>query len=272
MFTVSKIAWYILQPSHFVMILLGLGLFLAVFTKARNSARIILLTAATIIAIVVFSPLDQLALKTLEDRFPHPQTLPANVAGVMILGGGINVEMTENRQLASFQPSADRLIYGAIIGNRYLDKPVLFSGGSPDVIRQDLKEADSAVEVLQSLGIPRKRMIIERQSRNTFENFLYSSPLADPKKYTDPWILVTSARHMPRAVAVAQYFNWKVIPYPVDYNTYKEIRWIPSLNLSQAFANFDGAMKEWVGLAYYYYKGYTRELLPKPLSQPVKGS
>lgn len=272
MFTVSKVAWYILQPSHFVMILLGLGLFLAIFTRAKNSAKVILLTAATIIAVVVFSPLDQLALKVLEDRFARPASMPRDIAGVMILGGGINMNITQDRGFVTFQATAERMIYGVMLANQYPDKPVLFSGGSPDVIRQDLKEADSAVKILTDLGIDRKRIILERQSRNTFENFLFSSALADPKKYTSPWLLVTSARHMPRALAVAQYFHWNVVPYPVDYSTYREIKWIPSLNLSQSFANFDNAMKEWVGLAYYYYKGYTHDLLPKPLLGQPKGA
>ena len=93
------------------------------------------------------------------------------------------------------------------------------------------------------------RIILENQSRNTFENALYTKDLigfAGDK----PWLLVTSAFHMPRAFEIFKDRGIHVIPYPVDFRSRTpstEFRW----DLGSGAQQLNILLHEWIGLWVY---------------------
>ncbi len=70
----------------------------------------------------------------------------------------------------------------------------------------------------EALGIAHDRITAEEQSRNTIENAVFSRLLAHPKP-GERWLLVTSAFHMPRAIAAFRAAGFAVEAYPVDWRT-----------------------------------------------------
>ena len=58
-------------------------------------------------------------------------------------------------------------------------------------------------------------LVIDKRPKDTFENAWYSRDLLKPKP-GDRWILVTSAIHMPRALAAFRAVKFPVEPWPVD--------------------------------------------------------
>ena len=105
------------------------------------------------------------------------------------------------------------------------------------------------------------RIIFESKSKNTYENFIFSKKIANPKK-NEKWLLITSSYHMKRSIAVAEKINWKFIPYPVDFRSGKEkIKFLPSINkILINFNLFDLASHEIVGLISYYVLGRTNKI------------
>ena len=86
-----------------------------------------------------------------------------------------------------------------ILAKQYPKVPIIFSGGSGLLQYQGIeKEGDIARKLLMAMGVDGHRLIIESQSRNTFENFLLMKPLLP--KNDGIYLLVTSAYHMPRSV------------------------------------------------------------------------
>jgi hypothetical protein len=77
----------------------------------------------------------------------------------------------------------------------------VFSGGSGALIYDEGAEAPFALRMLENLGIPRARILLEDRSRNTVENAIFSKALVQPKP-GERWLLVTSAHHLPRAIGV----------------------------------------------------------------------
>ena len=69
-----------------------------------------------------------------------------------------------------------------------------------------------------ALGVAHDRITAEEQSRNTIENAVFSRLLADPKP-GERWLLVTSAFHMPRAIAAFRAAGFPIEAYPVDWRT-----------------------------------------------------
>ena len=83
-------------------------------------------------------------------------------------------------------------------------------------------------------------------------------------------LLVTSASHMPRAVACFRAVGLDLEPYPVDFRTEGETTdfWRPSSRFSENMRMADLAVREWIGLLAYRAAGYTKELLPGPGPSP----
>ena len=79
-------------------------------------------------------------------------------------------------------------------------------------------EAPMAVKEFEALGVAHDRITAEEQSRNTIENAVFSRLIAQPKP-GEHWLLVTSAFHMPRAIAAFRAAGFPVEAYPVDWRT-----------------------------------------------------
>jgi uncharacterized SAM-binding protein YcdF (DUF218 family) len=94
---------------------------------------------------------------------------------------------------------------------------------------------------------------LEDRSRNTFENAVLSAAMVgvDVKK---PWLLVTSAWHMPRAMATFEKAGWNVTPYPVDFRTGHSTPWT-DYSLSDGAAKWQLVLHELLGLWVYQLTG-----------------
>jgi uncharacterized SAM-binding protein YcdF (DUF218 family) len=106
-------------------------------------------------------------------------------------------------------------------------------------------------------------VVLEEQSRSTHENAVYAKEMIRPTS-GEKWVLVTSAYHMPRAVAAFQAVDWPVIPYPLDYRIDPETGLRPDFSLLDGLSASTLAGKEWAGLVGYRVMGWTRELFPAP--------
>ncbi|MDE2373227.1 MAG: YdcF family protein, partial [Hyphomicrobiales bacterium] len=108
------------------------------------------------------------------------------------------------------------------------------------------------------------RLTAEEQSRNTIENAVYSRLIANPKP-GERWLLVTSAAHMPRAIAAFRAAHFTVEAYPVDWRTSGPVDVSrPFPLLSEGLAQTDTAVHEWIGLLAYWVAGKTKALFPGP--------
>ena len=104
---------------------------------------------------------------------------------------------------------------------------------------------------------------MERESRNTDDNARLSKALMNPQS-SEAWVMITSARHMPRSVGIFRKQGWAVIPYPVDYVTTRAIGFSLGFNFAGGVAALDEAGYEWFGLLSYRLSGRTDALFPRP--------
>lgn len=212
-----------------------------------------------LVAAIGVLPLQDWLMRPLEEYFPVPE-LPAKVDGVIVLGGAEEPGVMSVRGWPELNSNADRLIGFVALARNYPDARLVFTGGAA-VRRGDreVSEADVAAAVFAKLGLAPDRVIYERVSRNTAENARLSHALIRPKP-EETWILVTSARHLPRAVNTFHAVGWPVIPYPVDFLTGKvqEFEFSPLRRLS----GFNFVAKEMLGLLWYRVQGWTSDLLP----------
>ncbi|HYD32561.1 MAG TPA: YdcF family protein [Azospirillaceae bacterium] len=200
-------------------------------------------------------------MKPLESRFSPPQ-LPERVDGIIVLGGAVAPTVSKGRGQPAVNQAAERLIEFAGLARHYPAARLVFTGGSGQLTHQDTPEVPVARTALERMGLDPARVLFEGESRNTWENALYSLDLVKPSE-GEVWVLVTSAYHMPRSVGIFRRVGWRVVPYPVDYRTQLDPDF-PRFDLIWGMDLASDAIREWIGLAAYRLMGRTDSLFPKP--------
>jgi uncharacterized SAM-binding protein YcdF (DUF218 family) len=197
-------------------------------------------------------PLNSYIIRGLENQYPRP-AWPSHVDGILILGAGYNTGVLRARHAPASNSAAWRLTEAYAAALHYPDARVVFSGGSGALGGTDWSEAESARYVLIQMGLDPKRLILEPRSRNTDENIRFSRELVKPKA-GETWLLVTSAVHMPRSMAIARKNDWPMVAWPSDYITGPEIGGM-DFNIGGNLAMTDFAVHEAVGVLAYRLTG-----------------
>jgi uncharacterized SAM-binding protein YcdF (DUF218 family) len=112
-----------------------------------------------------------------------------------------------------------------------------------------LSEAELAKVFYEQQGTDMTRVILEGASRTTRENARQVAVLLGERCQL-PWLLVTSAWHMPRAMAEFEAVGCKVTAYPVDFRTGKATDWT-EYSLAHSLLRWQTALHEWLGLWAY---------------------
>ncbi|MBI5319918.1 YdcF family protein [Bradyrhizobium sp.] len=262
-FAASKTVGYLLLPSNF---LIGLGLAGAVLllTRFARLGRRLMAAALVGLAICAFSPLANFVLYPLESRFPKWDSSRGEPDGIIVLGGPLDADLSAAHGVPVISGAADRIIAAATLAHRYPNARLVYSGGSPNLLHNDAKEADYATALFQGLGIAKSRLTMERQSRNTGENAELSKAIAKPKP-GERWLLVTSAYHMPRSMGVFRKAGFPVEAYPVDWRVgTREDLFKYYVTANDGLQLVDIGVREWLGLIAYRIADRTDALLPGP--------
>lgn len=250
-FYLSKIFWLIVQPANLMLLLLGVaGLLLWLVPRAGRVFTIGLVVCVFALGI---APIGVAMLKQLENKYPIP-TLPGRVDGIIVLGGFGWAEGSEAHHQIQVGDGVERFLIFAELARKYPAAKLVFTAGSGNPLNQNAREADYIRQLWTDLGYDPARVIWERDSRNTYENAVASKALAHPQP-GENWVLITSARHMPRAVAIFEKQNWKVIPYPVDYITVDNSLIDREFNFSTNLWFLNLGLKENIGLWIYQKTG-----------------
>lgn len=265
-FVLSKTLGVALLPINFMVEIGVLGLILMA-TRFAAFGRKLLVTAVVLMALFGFFPVGTALTYVLESRFPAWDASRGGAPdGIIVLGGSVDPDLSVAHHTPVVRNAPDRIIETAALAHRYPNARIVISGGSANLISNDAKEADYASEIFESLGIPKSRLILERQSRNTVENAEFSKKMVGPKP-GERWLLVTSAFHMPRSVGLFRKAGFVVEPYPVDWRVRGRGSLFTFNSVTvEGLARTDIAMREWIGLIVYRLTGRIDDLLPGPVA------
>ena len=257
-FYLSKIIWLLINPFN-IFIFFTLITILIYLLKYRKLSIIIFLTNSFFILMISFLPIGNYLIHQIEKEYHSSTNIPKKIDGIVILGGATNPIMFKEYMQISVNGSAERLIESVHIINKFKNSKVIFSGGSGVVSRPDLGHSQVAKSFFKKMGFKENRIIYEDNSRNTYENIIFSKEIANPKK-NENWLLITSASHMKRALLIGSKHNWNLIPYPVDFKTRKKFKLTPNLSLLSNLNSFQEGSHEWLGLTSYYLMNRTNSI------------
>lgn len=258
----SKFLPLLIYPLSLAVILLVLALVL----RKKTRWLIGLLLAAVLLLWVGGNRWVSMSLaRSLEWRNLPAQTLP-QVDAIVVLGGATEAAQYP-RPGVEVNGAADRVLYAARLYHQGLAPVILVSGGYIDW--QEDPSGSPAAEMqslLMELGVPQEAIWLEERSLNTHENAVYSQQMLN-EKGLKRILLVTSAMHMPRALALFQEQNLEVIPAPTDFTITQEnwdALWSPNwqsllINLLPSTSSLSlttNVLKEYLGMLVYHLQGW----------------
>lgn len=132
----------------------------------------------------------------------------------IVLGGFASEDYNGN---GYFNSTSDRFIQSLKLKAEGKISHLLISGGNSGLLPTDFRESEWVASQLKDFNIPDSNILIEKQSRNSFENALFSKKILDSVHLKPPYILVTSAFHMRRALFTFKKLGVDVIPFPCNY-------------------------------------------------------
>lgn len=204
-------------------------------------------------------------VQTLEWRYLPPDPVPAAEA-IVVLGGSTYTQ-SPPRPWVEVSEAGDRVLYGAKLYQDGAAPLIVFSGGRIvwEGSGNSPSEAEDMAEIAMAMGIPERNIVREDESLNTYQNAVNTAKILQQRQI-DTILLVTSALHMPRSVAIFEKQGFNVTPAPTDYwvsqKFLDDMRGISVGTLlyilpdSTALDFFTKALKEYIGLAVYRLRGW----------------
>jgi uncharacterized SAM-binding protein YcdF (DUF218 family) len=262
-FTLAKTVGFFSAPSNVLITLALIGVVLMATRFARAGRRVAVF-AVIVLAVVGWSPLGNAIILPLEERFPPWDASRGVPTGIICLGGALDTVVSPVRGEVAVNEAAERMTAMAELARRFPNARIVFSGGSGRLLYDGATESELAERLFVSFGIEKSRITLEDKSRDTSENARLTRDIVQPKP-NERWLLVTSAYHMPRAVALFREAGFSVEAFPVDYRTRGAADMLrPFSTLGEGLRRTDTAVREWAGLIVYWITGRTSELLPGP--------
>jgi uncharacterized SAM-binding protein YcdF (DUF218 family) len=224
--------------------------------RRETRRRLLLVSIPLVLLVIVCIPaVGYVALGTLE--WPYPRiSVPAQPEVLVVLSGYLRGPDDDHPRVELGEDTLNRCQHAVSIYKLCKGSRILVSGGMSENVPEGPRLAEVMLDFLLDQGVQRTDLILENLSRDTHENAVESSKLLRHRGI-DRIVLITDARHMFRAARCFEKEGVQVTPAPCNYVTTKfRNRWTSYLPSINGAARFQEAFHEWLGLAYYWVRGW----------------
>jgi uncharacterized SAM-binding protein YcdF (DUF218 family) len=243
---IKKIIGLVTSPGAIVLGLLGYGLLRLIFSRGSKKGLAWVGLGLGCLYLFTTAPLPNYLLNALESRYAPlaaGDRLP-EVNYIVVLSGGTRLNKTAPVTSQLEESSALRVAEGVRLFQAMSGVPrLIMTGNGP---WGDL--GDRMKAFAQSLGVPADKVIPENDAQDTYGNAMNVRPLV--KK--EPFLLVTSAGHMPRAMGIFQNLGMKPLAAPGDFRAVKQYSLADFLPAGANLVSMESAVHEYLGLAYLH--------------------
>ena len=255
----SKLLPLLVYPLGFSLLLLAIAAFL--FKRRRALARILVAVAFGILWASSTPLVRDSLVRSLEEQY-LPTELP-NTEAIVVLGGATK-SANAPRPWIDVRDEGDRVLHAAQLYRQGKAPRIILSGGRIDWQGAGRAESSDMAELLEFMGVPRSAMLEDGRSLNTRQNAEHVLEIVTQEQIQGPMLLVTSAFHMPRSLAIFRKLDMDVIPAPTDF-LYAEgdhRRPTPQARLLSLLPDVENLrtttrmLKEYIGMVVYRLKGW----------------
>lgn len=246
-FSLSKIFTFLIDPLFILFCIGGITLF---SPSLRMKIRRVLLPLFILILMIstpfmanrIFSFVEELETNTMKD---------IKYDAIVVLSGMVNLSLSDDNQI-EFSSAVDRILKGVELYKQGKADFLILSGGSGALFGSAYSEAVLLKKFVVRLGIPSDKVIVEANSRNTFQNATETAKIIHENGLTKI-LLITSAFHMFRSHGCFTKVGIDVDLFPVDYYAQKKIvdfrSFLPS---SGSLVLVNRAIHELTGILVYW--------------------
>jgi uncharacterized SAM-binding protein YcdF (DUF218 family) len=220
MFLAKKIVSAFFLPASFSLGILLMGLVMLWFTRRQRAAKFIVSAAALLLVVFSYGATADTFLRRLEWQYSPldvkvlvestPPKLLSSIRWIVVLGAGHfdDPHLPATSQLT--RPSLARLIEGVRIHEEFPGRKLIVSGGP---VFDKSSDAEVMMQAAMSLGVRQEDVVLETESKDTEDEARVIQSMVNG----DQFILVTSAAHMPRSMALFKKRGMNPIPSPADF-------------------------------------------------------
>ena len=253
MFLLKKIVGPFFDPLSICLMLFVIGLIMLWFTKRQRVGKVLVTIGLAILIIASYHWPSVRFIRPLESQ--HPALLQIDKASgvkwVVVLGEGFvaDTKMPPNSQLSN--SSLARLVEGIRI-HKTLPRTQLVLSNGPG--QNNISATGAMARTAELLGVDRQKLVLDSRSRDTEEQALFIKKLVG----NDRFVLVTTASHIPRSVALLKKLGLHPIPAPTDHIDKQETGEInPSAFLPAAvnIMRVELAVHEYLGMLWANMRG-----------------
>jgi uncharacterized SAM-binding protein YcdF (DUF218 family) len=259
MFLLKKIVASFFLPISLVVLISFLGLFLIMLTKKQRVGKIMISVGLCTLFLLSCDPISSIFLTPLEHQYrPYESKLSAEddvieqqypVKYVVVLAGGIIYDLTIPITSQLTDITLIRLIEGLRIYRENPGSRLVLSGGSGSMF---YRESNAMADVAKAIGIDENDIIIESDSRDTKDQAHFVKLIVN----NDPFILVTSASHMPRSMALFKKLGMEPIPAPSGrIVSKKKLSFFSFFPSAKALRKSELAFHEYLGILWAKLRG-----------------
>ncbi len=220
MFILKKIISSFLYPLPLSLLISFLGLYLLWFTTKQKTGKILVSAGLIILTLFSYNAVANKLLRPLERKYDSFEIKSSSTVSktedesaikyVVVLGGGHSSDPELPLLSQIGKSSLVRLIEGIRIYRKYPEAKLLLTGGR---VFDPVPEADTMARVAMEIGVPENDIILESKSKDTKDQAKIIKSIIG----SEPFVLVTSASHMPRSMAMFKKLGMSPIPSPIGH-------------------------------------------------------
>lgn len=211
LFILKKTLGGLLLPLPFILLIMAVALVLLWMTRWQKTGKVCFSLSWLLLLLLSLQPVADSLLRPIEAKYPtyEPQLHPP-VKFVVVLGGGytFNPEWAPSSNLIS--NSLPRVTEAIRIYRANPGAKLILTGGR--AMTNPLSSASVAGKVAESLGVPENDILLLDKPKDTQEESQQVKTLIGQQ----PFVLVTSANHLPRAMIFFQQQGLTPIPAPAN--------------------------------------------------------
>ncbi|MFT7860062.1 MAG: ElyC/SanA/YdcF family protein [Sulfurimonas sp.] len=237
---IKKFISFFFEPLGIVITLFLFGLYYW-YSKKQERAEKLLLVSIFMLVLFSYPPFANFLIAPLEKSYPK-YDYSQDVKYIHVLGNGYTTDPAQPISSQITNDGTKRVLEGIIIHNKSNDAKLIFTGFQG---RTDVANAVMNAKLASALGVEQNSTIVNPKPEDTQEEAEFTKTIVG----SEPFVLVTSASHMPRAMMLFESLGMHPIAAPTAFYKDEDVSF---WRLPSAHALFVStlSMHEYVGIFY----------------------
>ena len=247
-FFLKKLITFFVEPFGLVFTLLAIGVYFLYteYGKTKKNAKRFLGLGFFLLFLFSYTPFSNMLVKNLEDKYPK-YDYTHDITYIHVLGSGHNDDFTQPLSSMIGSDGMKRVLEGIIIHKQIPNSKLIFTGYAGTTSETT---AQMNANLALALGVKKEDMIINGEPKDTAEEAKFTKTLVGDK----PFVLVTSATHMPRSMGLFESLDLHPIAAPTAFRKRKINSYFPEPSI-WSIGNAQVAMHEYIGMLWNKLRG-----------------